>query len=206
MDQFRQNKTNINKSNKRRKNVKEKFNKDNLENELKKLKDDNLRHLAEIDNLRKRFDKEKEDIFKYAITDFANEIILVVDNFERVIDNISSIDKKNNEKLKSLINGIELTFKDFISTLEKFEIKKIDALGKKFDPNFHQAIFEDQETEKTEGEIIKVIQSGYTIKERLLRPASVGIAKKKTLKKKIIFFVVGYLYKDKKTIIYSSLY
>ena len=98
MDQFRQNKTNINKSNKRRKNVKEKFNKDNLENELKKLKDDNLRHLAEIDNLRKRFDKEKEDIFKYAITDFANEIILVVDNFERVIDNISSIDKKNNEK------------------------------------------------------------------------------------------------------------
>ena len=183
MEQFRQNKTNINKSNKRRKNVKEKFNKDNLENELKKLKDDNLRHLAEIDNLRKRFDKEKEDIFKYAITDFANEIILVVDNFERVIDNISSIDKKNNGKLKSLINGIELTFKDFISTLEKFEIKKIDALGKKFDPNFHQAIFEDQETEKTEGEIINQIQSGYTIKERLLRPASVGIAKKKTLKK-----------------------
>ena len=82
-----------------------------------------------------------------------------------------------------MINGIELTFKDFISTLEKFEIKKIDALGKKFDPNFHQAIFEDKETEKTEGEIIKVIQSGYTIKERLLRPASVGIAKKKTLKK-----------------------
>ena len=82
-----------------------------------------------------------------------------------------------------MINGIELTFKDFISTLEKFEIKKMDALGKKFDPNFHQAIFEDQETEKTEGEIIKVIQSGYTIKERLLRPASVGIAKKKTLKK-----------------------
>ena len=189
MDQFRQNKTNINKSNKRRKNVKEKFNKDNLENELKKLKDDNLRHLAEIDNLRKRFDKEKEDIFKYAITDFANEIILVVDNFERVIDNISSIDKKNNEKLKSLINGIELTFKDFISTLEKFEIKKIDALGKKFDPNFHQAIFEDQETEKTEGEIIKVIQSGYTIKERLLRPVSVGVAKKKNFKKKIVFLI-----------------
>ena len=82
-----------------------------------------------------------------------------------------------------MIEGIELTFKNFVSTLEKFEIKKIDALGKKFDPNFHQAVFEDQESTKPEGEIVKVIQSGYTIKERLLRPASVGIAKKKTLKK-----------------------
>ena len=184
MEQFRQNKTNINKSNKRRKNVKEKFNKDNLENELKKLKDDNLRHLAEIDNLRKRFDKEKEDIFKYAITDFANEIILVVDNFERVIDNISSIDKKNNGKLKSLINGIELTFKDFISTLEKFEIKKIDALGKKFDPNFHQAVSEEINNDKEVDEIIKVIQDGYLIKDRLLRPASVVVIAKKDENKK----------------------
>ena len=184
MEQFRQNKTNINKSNKRKKNVKEKFNKDNLENELKKLKDDNLRHLAEIDNLRKRFDKEKEDIFKYAITDFANEIILVVDNFERMLENVSSIDNKNNEKLKPVIEGKELTFKNFVSTLEKFEIKKIDALGKRFDPNFHQAVFEDQESTKPEGEIVKVIQSGYTIKERLLRPVSVGVAKKKILKKK----------------------
>jgi len=187
MDKSRQNKINVNGPNKK-KDIKEKKNpnKDNLknlENEMKKLKDANLRYLAEIDNIRKRFDKEKEDIFKYAITDFANEIVLVADNFERMIENVSSVDNKNDEKLKPLIDGIKLTFKDFITILEKFEIKKIDALGKKFDPNFHQAVFEDQQTQKPEGEIIKVIQSGYTIKERLLRPASVGIAKKKALKK-----------------------
>ena len=78
----------------------------NLENQVTKLKDDSLRYAAEIDNLRKRFDKEKEDIYKYAITDFANEIILVVDNFERMLENVSSIDNKNNEKLKPVIEGI----------------------------------------------------------------------------------------------------
>ena len=91
-----------------------------LKTKINKLKDDSLRYAAEIDNLRKRFDKEKEDIYKYAITDFANEIILVVDNFERMLENVSSIDNKNNEKLKPVIEGIELTFKNFVSRLEKF--------------------------------------------------------------------------------------
>ena len=185
MIQSRKKKTNLNNPNKSIK-VKENYNKNNLKDleiELQKAKDDNLRHLAEIDNLRKRFDKEKEDIFKYAITDFANEIILVVDNFERMIKNISSIDNKDDKKLKSLIDGIKLTYKDFISTLEKFDIKKIDAVGKQFDPNFHQAVFEDKESNKPDGEIIEVVQSGYTIKERLLRPTSVGIAKSKEQKK-----------------------
>ena len=171
--------------NKSNKNIKKKenINFENLKNDLKKAKEDNLRYLAEIDNLTKRFDKEREDTFKYAVTEFANEIILVQDNFTRLMKSISLIKKDNNDNVKPLIDGIDLIFKDFLKTLEKFDIKKVDCLGKKFDPNFHQAIFEDQETEKTEGEIIKVIQSGYTIKERLLRPASVGIAKKKTLKK-----------------------
>ena len=184
MDQFRQNKTNINKSNKRRKNVKEKFNKDNLENELKKLKDDNLRHLAEIDNLRKRFDKEREDTFKYAVTEFANEIILVVDNFIRVIESISSINKDGNDNVKPLIDGIDLIFKDFLKTLEKFDIKRIDCLGKKFDPNFHQAVSEEINNDKEVDEIIKVIQDGYLIKDRLLRPASVVVIAKKDENKK----------------------
>ena len=154
----------------------------NLQEELKKTKEDKLRYLAEVDNLRKRFDKEKEDIFKYSITNFANEIILVADNFERVINNISSIDVSN-EKLKPLIDGIELTFKDLITTLGKFNIKKIDALGKRFDPNFHEAVFEDNKSDKPKGEVIKIIQSGYTIDERLLRPVSVAIAKGKQVKK-----------------------
>ena len=107
---------------------------------------------------------------------------MVADNFERVINSISSITGIN-EKLKPLIDGIELTFKDLIITLGKFNIKKIDALGKKFDPNYHQAVFEDNKSNRPEGEIIKVIQSGYTIDERLLRPASVAISKGKQVKK-----------------------
>ena len=155
-----------------------------LQNELEKAKENNLRHLAEIDNLTKRFDKEREDTFKYAITEFANEIILVADNFTRVMDSISLIKDNSDEKVKSLIDGIDLIFKDLIKTLEKFEIKKIDSLGKKFDPNFHQAISEEVSNDKEAGEIIKVVQEGYLIQDRLLRPASVIIAKKNESEKK----------------------
>ena len=109
-----------------------KINFKNLQNDLKKVKEDNLRYLAEIDNLRKRFDKEREDTFKYAVTEFANEIILVVDNFSRVMESISSINKNSNDNVKPLIDGIDLIFKDFLKTLEKFDIKKIDCFGKKF--------------------------------------------------------------------------
>ena len=143
-----------------------------------------MRHLAEIDNLRKRFEKEREDIFKYAVTEFANEIILVVDNFVRVIESMSLIKKNDNDNVKSLIEGIDLIFKDFLKTLEKFEIKQIDCLGKKFDPNFHQAISEEVDNDKEAGEIIKVTQTGYLIQDRLLRPASVVVAKKEENKKK----------------------
>ena len=154
---------------------------ESLKNDLKKAQDENLRYLAEIDNLRKRFDKEKEDTFKYAITEFASEIILVLDNFVRVKDSLSSIEKDGN--VKSLIDGIDLIFKDFIKTLEKFEIKEIDSLGKKFDPNFHQAVSEENNDNKEAGQIVKVIQKGYLIKDRLLRPASVVITKKSDIKK-----------------------
>tara|TARA_Y100000590_G_scaffold272495_1_gene305943 strand:- start:101 stop:676 length:576 start_codon:yes stop_codon:yes gene_type:complete len=156
----------------------------NLQNQLKNSKEENLRHLAEIDNLRKRFDKEREDTFKYAVTEFANEIILVADNFTRVIESISLIKKENNDSVKPLVEGVDLIYKDFLRTLEKFEIKKIDCLGKKFDPNYHQAISEEEKKDKETGEIIKVIQDGYLIKDRLLRPASVIVAKKGENKEK----------------------
>ena len=167
---------------KKKENLKNNF--ESLQNDLKKVKEDNLRYLAEIDNLRKRFDKEREDTFKYAITEFANEIILVADNFIRVIESISSINKDGNDNVKPLIDGIDLIFKDFLKTLEKFDIKRIDCLGKKFDPNFHQAVSEEINNDKEVDEIIKVIQDGYLIKDRLLRPASVIIAKKEENKKK----------------------
>ncbi len=161
-----------------------KINLKSLQNELQKAKEDNLRYLAEIDNLTKRHDKERGDTFKYAVTEFANEIILVVDNFVRVIESISLIKKEDKDKVKPLIEGIDLIYKDFLKTLEKFEIKQIDCLNKKFDPNFHQAVSEEVNNEKESGEIIKVVQTGYLIQERLLRPASVVVAKNEENKKK----------------------
>ncbi len=182
--QTTESKTNLNKKLNINKKESSKINLKSLQNELKKAKEDNLRYLAEIDNLTKRFDKEREDTFKYAVTEFANEIILVADNFVRVIESISLIKKDDKDKVKPLIEGIDLIYKDFLKTLEKFEIKQINCLGKKFDPNFHQAVSEEENKDKEIGEIIKVVQTGYLIQERLLRPASVVVAKKEENKKK----------------------
>ena len=177
-------KNNLNKQLNINKKESSKINLKSLRNELKKAKENNLRYLAEIDNLTKRFDKEREDTFKYAVTEFANEIILVADNFVRVIESISLINKDDKDKVKPLIEGVDLIFKDFLKTLEKFEIKQIDCLGKKFDPNFHQAVSEEANNDKETGEIIKVVQTGYLIQDRLLRPASVVVVKKEENKKK----------------------
>ena len=191
MDKFKkhkaettESKNNLNKQPNINKKESSKINLKSLRNELKKSKENNLRYLAEIDNLTKRFDKEREDTFKYAVTEFANEIILVADNFVRVIESISLINKDDKDKVKPLIEGVDLIFKDFLKTLEKFEIKQIDCLGKKFDPNFHQAVSEEVNNGKEIGEIIKVVQTGYLIQDRLLRPASVVVAKKEENKKK----------------------
>jgi len=191
MDKFKkhkaettESKNNLNKQPNINKKESSKINLKSLRNELKKAKENNLRYLAEIDNLTKRFDKEREDTFKYAVTEFANEIILVADNFVRVTESISLINKDDKDKVKPLIEGVDLIFKDFLKTLEKFEIKQIDCLGKKFDPNFHQAVSEEVNNEKEIGEIIKVVQTGYLIQDRLLRPASVVVAKKEEDKKK----------------------
>ena len=181
MDKIKKNKPQLANSKKKvnqKNNEDQKINLVSLKNELKKAKEDNLRYLADIENLRKRFEKEKEDTFKYAVTEFANEIIIVLDNFVRVKESISLIKNDNNNSVKPLVEGIDLIFKDFLKTLEKFEIKEIDCLGKKFDPNFHEAVSEELNNSKEEGEIIKIIQNGYLIKDRLLRPASVIITKK----------------------------
>ena len=191
MDKFKkhkaettESKNNLNKQPNINKKECSKINLKSLRNELKKAKENNLRYLAEIDNLTKRFDKEREDTFKYAVTEFANEIILVADNFVRVTESISLINKDDKDKVKPLIEGVDLIFKDFLKTLEKFEIKQIDCLGKKFDPNFHQAVSEEVNNDKEIGEIIKVVQTGYLIQDRLLRPTSVVVAKKEEDKKK----------------------
>jgi len=172
-------KNNLNKQLNINKKESSKINLKSLRNELKKAKENNLRYLAEIDNLTKRFDKEREDTFKYAVTEFANEIILVADNFVRVIESIYLINKDDKDKVKPLIEGVDLIFKDFLKTLEKFEIKQIDCLGKKFDPNFHQAMLEVENNTKEPGTVVQEIQKGYMMKDRLLRPSLVGVAKKR---------------------------
>ena len=137
-----------------------------------------LRTLADSENLRRRLEREKEDLGNYIISNFAKEILLVIDNLQRALKSID--DKKDdNTAFEQFIEGIELTEKQLISSLEKFKINKINSENRTFDPNLHQAMFEVEGNDKESGKVSEVIQDGYTIGERLLRPAMVGVFKNK---------------------------
>ncbi|MBY7649175.1 MAG: nucleotide exchange factor GrpE [Candidatus Liberibacter europaeus] len=137
-----------------------------------------IRVVAEMENLRRRTDREKQDIQYYSNTAFARDMLSVADNLSRALDYTPTDEEKIvNTGLKSLIDGIEMTKREMISTLEKHGIKKLESDGKKFDPNFHQAMFEEQNETIPANTIIKVVQDGYTINDRVLRPALVGISK-----------------------------
>ena len=151
---------------------------DALNAENASLKEKLLRTLADMENLRKRTEREVNDMKIYGITNFAKEIITVADNLKRALltldgDSKSIID----EKLKSFVGGIELTDRDLEAKLNRFGIKKIDPIGEKFDPNLHQAMFEAPNASVASGFVCEVVQSGYKIGERVLRPALVGVAK-----------------------------
>ena len=151
-----------------------------IDDKIKELESKLLTSLAENENLRKRFDREKEDLSNYVISYFAKEILAVLDNLQRAIASVNSneeIDKSDG--LSQLFEGIELTEKQIISTFEKFKIEQIKSLGELFDPNLHQAMFEVENDDKEAGTIAEVVQEGYKIGERLLRPALVGVVKKK---------------------------
>ena len=151
-----------------------------IDDKIKELESKLLTSLAENENLRKRFDREKEDLSSYVISNFAKEILAVLDNLQRAIASVNSneaIDKSDG--LSQLFEGIELTEKQIISTFEKFKIEQIKSLGELFDPNLHQAMFEVENDDKEAGTIAEVVQEGYKIGERLLRPALVGVVKKK---------------------------
>ena len=151
-----------------------------IDDKIKELESKLLTSLAENENLRKRFDREKEDLSNYVISNFAKEILAVLDNLQRAIASVNSneaIDKSDG--LSQLFEGIELTEKQIISTFEKFKIEQIKSLGELFDPNLHQAMFEVENDDKEAGTIAEVVQEGYKIGERLLRPALVGVVKKK---------------------------
>ena len=154
----------------------------NAQDEIKDIKDQLLRSLAENENLRKRTAKEIEQIKKYGHISLLRDFLNVVDNMERAVESSTS-ENKSSTGLKNLIDGIEIVLKEMKSLLDKNQIKKIEPLHEKFDYNFHQAMFEAPSSDYEEGLIIEVIQPGYVLHDRLIRPAMVGVSKGKMAEK-----------------------
>ena len=154
-----------------------------LDKKLKETEDKLLRSLAEIENQRRRFEKEIKDAFEFGSFNFAKESLAILDNLARAKNAIKTDEVlKTNKDLDKFLGNISIIEKDLISIFEKNGIKKIDVNGKKFDPNFHQAMAEIEDDNSEIGTIIQEIQPGYMLRERLLRPALVGVAKKKNSK------------------------
>lgn len=146
-----------------------------LEEQIKALKEQGLRYLAEAENVRRRGLKEKEDAGKYAVTGFARDLLDVADNFERAL---SAMPREGlTDAVKNLVTGIEATGRQLAAALEKAGIKKISPLDQPFDPNFHRVMMEIEDASKPAGTIVQVLQAGYVIHDRLLREALVGISK-----------------------------
>ena len=155
----------------------------NLEDKLKETEDKLLRSLAEIENQRRRFEKEIKDAFEFGSFNFAKESLAILDNLERAKNAIKNDEiLKINKDLDKFLDNISIIEKDLISIFEKNRIIKIESKGKKFDPNFHQAMVEIEDNKSEIGTIIQEIQSGYMFGDRLLRPALVGVTKKKSSK------------------------
>ena len=156
-----------------------------LEDKIKNLEDKLARTLAEMENQRRRFEKEKDDAFEYGGFTFAKEALNLLDNLER-----AKISLENDEELKKsslnkkIIESLDIIYKDTLSIFKKNNIEQIDTNNKKMDPNLHQAMMEVEDETKEQGTIVQEIQKGYKMKDRLLRPSLVGVSKKKDLDKK----------------------
>lgn len=148
-----------------------------LKEENKKLKEDFLRAYADAENTKKRCAQEIEKNNKYAISSFAKSLLSVADNLDRALKSIPEDKKDDCEHLKNLLAGVEMTQNELTRVFEKFGIKKMDIIGTKFDPNFHQVIQEVEDKEKANGTIINELQSGYMINDRILREAMVVVSK-----------------------------
>ena len=149
------------------------------EEKLIELEDKLARTFAEMENQRRRYEKEKDDAYEYGGFTFAKEALNLIDNLERskqILQNDESL--KNSEALKKILDHLDIINKDLISIFEKNNIKPIECLNKKLDPNLHQAMMEIEDNHKEPGTIIQEIQKGFTIKDRLLRPSLVGVSKK----------------------------
>ena len=148
-----------------------------LKEEIESLKDQRLRAVAELENFRKRAEKDQSDALKYGITNFAKEIINIGDNIERAKSSISE-EVRSNESIKSVVDGLDLIAQSTMATFEKIGIKKIESINQKFDHNLHQAMMEIEKNDCEPGTIVQELIPGYTLHDRLLRPAMVGVSKK----------------------------
>lgn len=156
----------------------ERSSKDALKEELATTKDQLLRALADVENVRKRAQREKEETAQYAISKFATDLLSVADNFDRAIQSLqSSDDSGESAALKPLLEGVEITQKELAQVFKKHKIEGIEAMNQAFDPNLHQAVVEVDDPSVDPGTVVQEMQKGYTISGRLLRPSMVAVSK-----------------------------
>ena len=152
---------------------------ESVEEKLKSTQEKLLRTMAEMENQRRRFEKEKEEAFEFGGFNFARESLSLLDNIDRAITSFKNDENlKDNKDLSKIIDGIDVIKKDLISIFKRSGIESIECINKKFDPNFHQAMLEIENNTKESGIVIQEIQKGYMMKDRLLRPSLVGVTKK----------------------------
>ena len=147
-----------------------------LEAEFAEQKDRLLRALAETENVRRRAQREREDASRYAVTGFAKDLLSAADNLRRALESLPEAEIKD-EHTRSLLAGVAATERELLSVFERHGIRRIDPKGDPFDHNFHQAIFEAERNDQPNGTVVEVLQPGYVLHDRLLRPAMVGVAK-----------------------------
>jgi len=146
-------------------------------NERDELKDRLMRAMAEMENIRRRTERDKADTAKYAISNFARDIVGVGDNIRRAIDAVPAEDAQSHPALTTLLEGVEMTERELLNVMERHGITRLEPKGERFDPNVHQAMFEVEDASVDAGTVVEVVQAGYQIAERVLRPAMVGISK-----------------------------
>ena len=148
-----------------------------FEEEIETLKEEKIRLLAEMENLRKRFEREKIETIKFGSINLARDILSPADNLERALSALPEKEEYS-QNIKNLVEGLKMVLKEFKNILERHGVKKIEAMDKKFDHNFHQAMMEVERDDVDEGTVVQEVQSGYTMHDRLLRAAMVGVSKK----------------------------
>lgn len=148
-----------------------------LREENAQLKEKVLRVAAEMENLRRRTERDKADTTKFAISNFARDVLTIADNIARAIEHVPEEAAEADEALKSFLEGMQVTERELLNVLERHGIVRVDPKGERFDPNKHQAMFEVENSGVPEGTVVEVVQQGYSIAERILRPALVGVAK-----------------------------